>query len=1524
MLENFSFHPIIQSWFSQNFNKPSPPQIQGWPSIASGKNTLICAPTGSGKTLAAFLWCIDSLLREKINETGNPFSPLRMNNSSSLSEKNGVHTLYISPLKALNNDIERNLQFPLKGITEAAQKSNLEIPEISTLVRTGDTPANQRAKMLKTPPDILITTPESLYLLLTNQKGRMLFEGLRYIIVDEIHALCPNKRGVHLSLSLERLMPLCKNEPVRIGLSATQKPLDRIARYLGGQTYLPKFPDFQEDEKKPESVIPAGLKRESESFDKQLPIRTLGNDNKEVIKRPVNIIDTGQRKEMDLKVISPVKNYSDLPESSIWPEVYKLLYDLIMDHRTALVFAGMRSQTEKIARILNTIHQKETGDENARIALAHHGSLSRETRYDIEVKLKNGLIPAVIATGSLELGIDIGSIDLVVQLESPKTVSGALQRVGRSGHLIHATSKGRIIPLYRADLDDCAALTNAMLERKIEETKIPENALDVLAQHIVAEVSMQEWNFEDLFNLIRQSYCYHDLSKNAFQRVVEMLAGKIGNSTSQALYPRINWDSVNNKLIPRRGSQLTAVMNGGTIPDRAYYAVYLNGQNIRLGEMEEEFVFESRIGHIFYLGNTEYRIDDIQQDRIIVSLHSEANPKAPFWKGDLLYRDFKTNLNIGHFRGELLNQIKTGNAEKWLEEKFYTDENINRNLIDSINLQINHAGTLATDSQIILEKFIDAGGEPMLLIQAPFGARVTGLWALAIAGILENKHDKQVQYTYDDDALIIRLTNSENMPDLQEILNLSNMEIEKILFHKLIESPLFSVHFRYNAARALMLPRSQPRKRIPLWLQRLRAADLLQEVRQIPDFPIIAETYREVLYDLFDWPALQEVLEKINNGDIAFKMLNSSQPSPMTAGLLFRMISDNMYEYDRSRAANDGTINFTQLLADIIKREHIPQVVTGKINKSFSAKLQYLDINFAVNDTETLFSLIEKLGPITMQALKQRVTKNVLEKLDILRENGRIVLIEKPLHGWIAVTHQNDYQENWTSKGLENHVIRLLQNNGVLKQNELSLLCNADEQTMQEIIETLLKKELIVQGKLLKNSTKVYVCDRYNFARMYRQAIASRRKSVKPASLKDLNQFMLSWHFGTEKITDFETMMGTYLGAEFKSGFLKESILPSRQDKESFEKFQQQISTGKVIARVQQSGAKQIRETFIARQSGHYFWNPDDFTDEGPTENEKTIITFLKENGASFFNDICDATELKTQSVSISLGKLLKRGMISSDNYNAIQSSISNKKNVSENQNQLGGFSGRVRRQSRSASFVEFKKKEQLKQGRWFLINSFSVMGKKRSSEEKAIFQARMLLDRYGILIKEWYRHESGLLPWINIFNALKKLEWQGEIRRGYFIEGLSGLQFALPKALQILQTSKGQQNITSLISTTDPALPFGGTVNWALTDQDKNDIKVTRKTTNHIFVNKNRFAAYLENNATRIVLTSQWEKEDISLFLVALKNHFKQAGKFGLKKLEIKEINNRPAIICQFVNNFLETGFEKDGDILVLWPSGI
>jgi ATP-dependent Lhr-like helicase len=831
--QNLPFHPAVASWFTSQFSEPSPPQVRGWPVIAASKHALILAPTGSGKTLAAFLWCIDEIFRSGLESSEKTFA----------RNPSGVHTLYISPLKALNNDIHRNLQEPLKGIRVQARKLGWPPPEIRTLVRTSDTPLHIRQSMLKRPPHILITTPESLYLLLTSERGREIFRGLRYLIVDEIHAMAKNKRGVHLSLSLERLMTLCQQEPVRIGLSATQRPLERIAAFLGGQKFNDKTGQFEP--------------------------------------RPVAIVDCGQRKDLDIQVISPVENFSDLPDATVWPMVIEQLYQLICDHRTTLVFVNMRAQTERVARMLNELHQKTTGNPEVQLALAHHGSISREVRYDIEARLKAGEIPAVIATASLELGIDIGSIDLVVQLESPRSVTDALQRVGRSGHLLRATSKGRVIPMYPSDLDDAVALTQCIQGGEIEETVIPENCLDVLAQQIVAEVAMRDWPREVLYRLVHQSYCYRNLSPEMFNYVVEMLAGRFADAPLRALQPRISWDKVNDRLIARKGARLLAAMNGGTIPDRGYYSVYLADTNTKLGEMEEEFVFESRVGNVFFLGNHEWRIDAIQQDRIIVSPVHAATPRAPFWKGDTLYREFATSQKIGAFRRELL-ESDHGQADH-----LPADPVAASNLLNYLQRQREHTGKVATDQQIVGEWFRDSNNEPHLILHTCFGARVNGLWAIALAAALEKRYHVQVQYSYDDDGVILRpLDTTEPLP-VEELLRMSGDEVERLLLDILIDTPMFAVRFRYNAARALILPRSQPNKRIPLWLSRLRAADLLQVARQYPDFPVIIETYRDCLQDLFDLTSLRKVMDDLQRSEIKVHITQTPFPSPMASGLMF-------------------------------------------------------------------------------------------------------------------------------------------------------------------------------------------------------------------------------------------------------------------------------------------------------------------------------------------------------------------------------------------------------------------------------------------------------------------------------------------------------------------------------------------------------------------------------------------------------------------------------------------------------------
>ncbi|UCH21221.1 MAG: DEAD/DEAH box helicase [Deltaproteobacteria bacterium] len=1012
ILAKIGFHPVIKVWFNTQFAAPSPPQVKGWPSIAEGKHTLILAPTGSGKTLAAFLWSIDQLFRKSLETDAKGF----------LKNTAGVHTLYISPLKALNNDIHRNLQAPLRQIGRIARQEGIVAPEIRVAVRTGDTPPHIRQSMLRKPPHILITTPESVYLLLTSERGRELFRQVQFVIVDEIHSICTNKRGVHLSLSLERMMPLCEKEPIRIGLSATQKPLQRIAAYLGGQQSSSK--------------------------------------NRRSTPRPVNIVDCGQRKHLDLKVITPVSSFDDLPDTSVWEPVYQRLYELIRAHQTTLIFANMRTQTEKIARRLNEIHRQVTGDSETELALAHHGSISREVRYDIEARLKAGKIPAVIATASLELGIDVGSIDLVVHLDAPKSISAALQRVGRSGHLLSATSKGRIVVLYPSGLDAAVTIARCMHKADIEDARIPENALDVLAQQVVAEVAAKTWNYEDLYRLMRQSYCYRNLSPTQFKQVIEMLTGRFAENPLQALKARISWDRVNNRLIARRGSRMVAVLNGGTIPDRGYYGVYLKDSNVKLGEVEEEFVFESRVGETFFLGNSEWRIDSIMHSRIIVTPVAAIKPKAPFWKGDTLFRDYFTSKKIGQFRQELLEHINAGTAIDWLTVNYAADSKTAANLVQYIQRQRDHIQALPTDRQFVVETTVTADGQPVIFIHAPIGARVNGAWAVVLAAALERQWQTMIQYSFDDDGIMLRLPGITEPPPIDSLLKLTAQDIEENLISALPASPIFAVQFRYNAARSLLLPRSQPNKRIPLWVQRLRAADLLQAVQQYQEFPVIIETFRECLQDVFDLPALKKIINSLHQGRIYIRYADSPYPSPMAANIMFKFVATHLYEQDKTRQPERVSATSRQVLADILDQENIPAIVTPALIQQAEMRWQYLAPEFKAASAEDVFEIIETLGPLEEVQLLRRCKENPEPWLTELKQTRRIRLIRRRQNGrsmklWAASNMVSDKKASLEQLTNLHRVQLYLSSRGPVDLNRIQTDLKIPRQVVQKALQLL-------------------------------------------------------------------------------------------------------------------------------------------------------------------------------------------------------------------------------------------------------------------------------------------------------------------------------------------------------------------------------------------------------------------------------------------------------------------------------------
>ena len=830
------FSPHARRWFEGALGEPTPAQTQGWPPIAAGEHVLLCAPTGSGKTLAAFLWFLDRLMTEP---------------------GEGLRVLYISPLKALNYDVERNLRAPLAGIRATAAAAGIELPAPAVAVRTGDTPADERRRMLRTPPDVLITTPESLYLLLTSRAREML-TGIEAVIVDEVHAVAATKRGAHLALSLERLADLCETDPQRVALSATQRPLEEIARFVGGD-------------------------------------------------REMHIVDAGMRKVLDLRIEMPadpdeaepaaplayVQGANDGGSHSLWPALYPELLELVRTHHSTIVFVNSRRMAERLALRLNELAEEP-------IARAHHGSLSREARGEVEEALKAGTLPCIVATSSLELGIDMGAVDLVVQVSSPGSVASGLQRVGRAGHSVGMPSRGRIYPRFRGELVEAAAVARGMLEGEVEHTRVPRIPLDVLCQQIVAMASVEELQIDSLHTLVRRAYPYRELTREQLENVLDLLAGRYPSDEFAELRPRIVWERTTGALRAREGAQRIAIANAGTIPDRGLYGVFLVDGGGRVGELDEEMVHEAREGQVFLLGASAWRIEQIERDRVIVSPAPGQPAQVPFWKGEQAGRPVELGRAVGRLQRELA-ALDDESAMQRLTGLHACDERAARTLVEYLREQELATGVLPSDRTIVVERFRDEIGDWRLCMLSPFGARVHAPWGLALRALLREQHGIETHALWSDDGIILHLPDADSLPP-DELVAIDPDRIEDLVVGELGGSSLFGARFRESAARALLIPRRRPGQRTPLWQQRLRAQSLLAVAERYGSFPILLETYRELLADHFDLGALRELLGGLRDGTRQLVAVESQTASPFAASLNFEYVAQYLYEDDAPAA----------------------------------------------------------------------------------------------------------------------------------------------------------------------------------------------------------------------------------------------------------------------------------------------------------------------------------------------------------------------------------------------------------------------------------------------------------------------------------------------------------------------------------------------------------------------------------------------------------------------------------------------
>ncbi|HEX6533255.1 MAG TPA: DEAD/DEAH box helicase [Gemmatimonadaceae bacterium] len=1426
------FHPLIAAWFAETFGGASEPQRLGWPAIETGAHTLILAPTGTGKTLAAFLWELNQLI---VRGAAEPLP-------------NAVQILYISPLKALGNDIHRNLERPLAELRARFERAGEPFPEIRVAVRTGDTPAAARARMTRKAPHILITTPESLAIMLTAPKGRGMFALTRAVIVDEIHAVAGTKRGAHLALSLERLEALCEAPPQRIGLSATQRPLDEVARYLGGCT------PPADDGAPPEF-------------------------------RPVTIVDCGLVKRMELSVVSPVPDLGDVG-GSVWPAVAELVLGHIRRARTTLVFVNNRAQAERIAARVNAL----AGEELAR---PYHGSLARERRLALERALKAGELPALVTTSSLELGIDIGSVDLVLQLQSPKRVSAALQRVGRAGHSLGEASRGVLVPTHRDDLVESAAIVGAMREGDVEPTRVPQNTLDVLAQVLVAMASVEDWTSAAMLRLVRGAYPYHRLARAAFDEVLGMLSGKYASDLAAELEPRLTWDRIGDRVSGSRASRLVATISGGTIPDRGLYTVNLPDRT-RLGELDEEFVHESRVGDVFQLGSATWRIGAIEHDRVVVTPAPGAPARMPFWHGEFSTRSPELSRRVGALRRELARAGADDVAiDAELAERYACDPAAARSLREYVAEQRAATGIVPDDRTILIEHFRDEMGAVRVIVHSVFGGRVNAPWGMALAqrvretlGRGDEARGADVQVLATDDGIMLRLPDLGAPPPVHALLGLSADEAERRVVDEVGATSLFGARFRMSAARALLLPRGSPRRRMPLWLQRLKAGDLLEVVRRFPSFPILVETYREVLRDAFDLESLREVLDAIAAGRVTVRTVETPQASPFAASLQFGFVMDWMYADDTPRAERRAALLSVDrtLLGEVMGEEESDDD-TAHALAELLAERRGTAPGRRARSADELAHLLDRAGDLSVEELRERVAEpeargSAVDPLEELLASARAVAIPFATPGGVEwrVVLAESYPTYAAAFGAE-RVARVrvgraleeraagdvlpaalatpvLEPRAARREILARFLALAGPITVSEVrarygwgarwIEARLteweRTGRLVCARFRRGVTATEWCSRRIAERARRRALAALRRQIQPVELPAFASFLQHWqHVDPRERLDgpdgLEIVLHQLAGAPRPAEGWERDYLPARLGSYDPGWLSRLGASGQVMwagdARADASGALVLAAVrFFPRGEGA-LWLPE-MVDAPLGDAAVLVRETLERMGASFVADLQASTGLAMLPVRDALRELVAAGIVTNDTVEAMREvarlrplpARGGRDEPDPTRWLPSTFTpspGRpvVQRRPSARRLPKWRRPDLPGPasgwvGRWSLVRpargapggSWGVLA---PEEERAEAIARRWLERYGVVTRDWWRRERPAVSWRAIYRELRRLELRGEVRRGYFVEGLSGAQFALPDAVERLRAARDEGSDAPLVvlAASDPANPY-------------------------------------------------------------------------------------------------------------------
>jgi ATP-dependent Lhr-like helicase len=1407
------FSPATRAWFERTFDAPTPPQVHGWPAIASGGHVLIQAPTGSGKTLTAFLYALD-----------------RLNDAPG----HGLRVLYVSPLKALNYDIERNLRGPLAGLES----------QVRVAVRTGDTPQKERRELLKTPPDILITTPESLFLMLTSQARDML-RTVDTLILDEVHAVAGTKRGAHMAVSVERLDELCAAAPQRIGLSATQRPIEEIGRFVSGG-------------------------------------------------RPIEIVDAGTRKELDLEVVVPVEDMRELGSTaslsqpvlsdgvemdsgtehgaqSIWPSIYPEILRLVQQHRSTIVFVNNRRLAERLALRLNELAEAE-------IARAHHGSLAREQRVLVEEDLKAGRIPCLVATSSLELGIDMGAVDLVVQVESPKSVARGLQRIGRAGHELGATSKGRIFPKFRADLLESAVVAKAMREGAIEETQIPRNPLDVLAQQIVAMCAEEEWRVDDLHRLMLRAYPFRDLSRQQLENVLDMLAGRYPSDEFAELRPRIVWDRTGGTVRAREGARRLAVTNAGTIPDRGLFGVFLVDGGGRVGELDEEMVYEARAGQTFLLGASTWRIEEITRDRVLVSPAPGLPGAVPFWKGEGVGRPFELGQKIGAASREL-SALKEEKAVGRLRDDYHLDDRAARNLLTFLREQQDATGAVPSDRTIVVERFRDEIGDWRVCILSPFGGRVHAPWAMAIASRLRASLGVEVQSIWSDDGIALHFPDADAPPPTEELL-IDPGEVEDLVVAEVGDTALFGARFRENASRALLIPRRRPGERTPLWQQRLKAQSLLQVARKYGSFPVILETYRECLQDVFDLPALRNLLQAMKTRQLDLVEVETGSASPYSASLLFDYIATYMYEDDTppaERRAQALSLD-RDLLRELLGQEELRDLLDADAVHEVERQLR--------GDPATPDHLHDKLrlrGDLRAGEYAPALAEPLLaeRRAVIVRIAGEERLIAAEDAGRyrdaLGAMPPSGLPETFLEGGpdsLRQLVLRFAKGRGPFTTEQANERFGRD---LSDVLASLEREELLVRGELRPGGTEREWCDPDVLRRLRRASLAALRKEVEPVEQEALARFLPSWH-GIDRRASLREALVPLQALALPVALWESDLLPRRVPGYRPEHLDALCASGEVVW----IGAGQDRVALYFREDAAALGRvPAAPRPEG--DEHDAIRAAL--GSALFFDELLAETGLDDAVALPALWDLVWAGEVTNDAWTPLRAE--RRFGTPRVERRPRRFSRR-RAQTTSATA-----------GRWSLTQRlFTAQPDRRALAE-------LLLERHGIVTRDGVRAEGIPGGYGAVYAELRALETLGLCRRGYFVEGLGGAQFALGGAVERLRELRdaGEERDAMVVAAADPAQPYGAALPWPR----RAGARAARVGGALVVLLGGEAVLYVERGGRSLVPLRDPDEEWLRPALAALVDHVRLGRS---KRLAVERFDGEPVVDSEVMPLLVEAGF--------------